>query len=129
MHRGDEHEVGDRKCRSESADARVWDARDALRIAAKLADVAALACVDCGTVVEQLVQNAQLDAQLWQRVKGSPRWEADHELALEDGGEHVLANLRVRCCPCHRTKTGLENAARARRRRDDKTMQLTIGEQ
>lgn len=129
MHRGDKHEVGDRKCRSESSDARVWDARDALRIAVKLADRTELACADCGTVVEERVHDAQLNTKLWRRADGAPRWEADHELALEDGGEHVLANLRVRCCPCHRTKTGRENAARARRRREKQTMQLTIGDQ
>lgn len=44
-------------------------------------------------------------------------WEADHEVALEDGGEHTLANLRRRCVPCHRAKTAAENSARAAARR------------
>jgi hypothetical protein len=46
-------------------------------------------------------------------------WQADHVVALEDGGEHSLANAQTLCKGCHVQKTGAENAARARRRRGD----------
>jgi 5-methylcytosine-specific restriction endonuclease McrA len=52
-------------------------------------------CVDCGEV--------------------HAKWDADHALALEDGGEHSLANLVTRCRVDHRSKTAQENRARARR--------------
>lgn len=45
------------------------------------------------------------------------RWEADHELALEDGGAHSIENLCCRCFRCHRDKTARENAARRVARR------------
>jgi 5-methylcytosine-specific restriction endonuclease McrA len=121
MHRGDEHEIGDRNCRHESAEGRVWNARDALRIVARRAGRTALACVDCGEVVEELrdgrwhaLQTAVVEGQTVRtRV---PHWEADHEVALEDGGEHTIENLRCRCVPCHRAKTAREAGARADRR-------------
>lgn len=123
MHQGDEHEVGDRNCRHESAGARVWNARDALRSAARRSGRAALACADCGEVVEQLVngrwvglQTATIDGRTVRtRV---PPWEADHEIPLEDDGEHTLENLRCRCVPCHQAKTAEEARARAARRFD-----------
>jgi len=122
MHQGDEHEVGDRNCRHESAGARVWNARDALRSAARHAGQTALACADCGEVVEQLgddgrwrgLQTATVDGRtVSTRV---PHWEADHEQALEDGGEHTMENLRCRCVPCHQAKTAREARERAARR-------------
>lgn len=41
------------------------------------------------------------------------RWEADHVVALRDGGANVVENLRVLCVRCHRAKTRA-----ARRKRD-----------
>lgn len=52
-------------------------------------------CVDCGQVHAE--------------------WDADHALALEDGGEHSLSNVVTRCRVDHREKTAQENRARARR--------------
>jgi hypothetical protein len=45
------------------------------------------------------------------RAMGAP-WEADHEIELEDGGEHSVENLRCRCVPCHKRKTAASIAAR-----------------
>lgn len=35
---------------------------------------------------------------------GSP-WEAHHHLALSDGGDNSVSNLRCLCLPCHRRIT------------------------
>lgn len=110
MHYGDAHEVGDRKCRSEANRSCAWSGRDAIKQHAQHLDVATLACVDCGTVVDEF------RGGYWHGIPGQP-WEADHELALEDGGRHEMENLRCRCVPCHRSKTAREATARAVRRR------------
>jgi hypothetical protein len=80
-----------RDCRGESWRSRTWDARVAL---VRRGDAC---CVDCGS------------------DRGD--WEADHEIPLEDGGEHSLDNLVRRCVDCHRKKTARENSERAARRR------------
>lgn len=93
-------ERGEPDCKREWDASRVWDARSAVEWLAEQAGEA-LRCVDCGAACGER----------------GVSWEADHEVALEDGGEHVLGNLRCRCCPCHRRKTSRENAARAALRR------------
>jgi hypothetical protein len=56
-------------------------------------------------------------------------WDADHVVALEDGGEHLLANAQTLCKPCHAAKTGRENSARAARRRGDlPDRQIALGD-
>lgn len=40
-----------------------------------------------------------------------PYWEADHQLALDEGGCDELENVVTRCRPCHRGKTS-EQATR-----------------
>ena len=78
-----------RDCDVQAANSRVWSAREAVQ---RRGDEA---CVDCD----------------------SPGpWEAEHDLALEDGGEHTMANLVRRCEPCHAAKTAREATARAARR-------------
>lgn len=106
---------------------RTYQPRTAVRFrAGKLGDV--LACVDCGLVVEERRnghwvelwrEHATYDEKSWRWVvdPAHPGWEADHEVPLEDGGEHSLENLRCRCVPCHRAKTARESAARAEIRR------------
>lgn len=89
-HRGDEHEAGERDCHHEWLRSYTNDAWRAIELRGDEA------CADCGSTS-------------W--------WEADHEVALEDGGEHTLANLVRRCEPCHRAKTAREARARAARRR------------
>jgi 5-methylcytosine-specific restriction endonuclease McrA len=96
-HRG---ENGDPDCLREWNRSRVWNGRDLIHVRGDPC------CVDCGTE--------------------DPRWEADHEVALEDGGEHVQENIVRRCVPCHRAKTARENAARARRRRDEGSGQMAL---
>ena len=49
-------------------------------------------CVDCGRV--------------------SMSNEIDHDVPLEQGGSNELANLRVRCIPCHSKKSVAEHRAR-----------------
>lgn len=102
-------EHGERDCRAEVDASYTFDARIAIRRVARLAGDTELRCVDCDALCEHLTDEFN--------GEGCVMWEADHELALEDGGEHALENLRARCCPCHRSKTGRENAARAAARR------------
>ena len=52
-------------------------------------------CVDCGHI--------------------SLRNQVDHDTPLEQGGSHEMANLKVRCVPCHEAKTTSEAKARAGR--------------
>lgn len=114
-HRGDEHEAGDRNCHREHEVSYVWDPRRAVRIR-EFRERGAIACVDCGTVCEKAPKR-----ESWREVGAAgqvlERWDADHEIPLVDGGEHVLENLRSRCVPCHREKTAREAAERSRRRR------------
>jgi len=84
---------------------RTWDARAAIRWRDR-AEHGCVRCVDCNVVCEPEDEDAS----------GVP-WDADHELALEDGGEHVLENLRARCVQCHSRKTARENRARTALRR------------
>ncbi len=94
---------------------RTMDSRVALQREAEALGRTVLRCADCGRECSRqrpLRQSGQ--AGWWW---DSRPWEADHELALEDGGEHRLENLAVRCAPCHRAKTAEENRARAAERR------------
>lgn len=75
-----------RDCVGDSNRSRVWSARDAV------AHRGDKVCALCGS-------------DSWD-------WEADHIVALEDGGEHSLENLRRLCRACHRSKTARENAER-----------------
>jgi hypothetical protein len=79
-------------CDMQAARSRAWSARDAV---AARGDTA---CAICGSE--------------------DPNWDADHEIALEDGGEHTMENLRRLCSRCHKAKTKRENAERAARRRE-----------
>jgi hypothetical protein len=98
-HRGDEFEKGDQDCQHKWWRSRTNDARTALQYRGDPC------CVDCGS---------------------EAMWEADHEIALEDGGDHTLENLKRRCLECHRKKTGRENTARARARREDRSGQESL---
>jgi hypothetical protein len=146
IHRGDEHEAGDRDCRGEYLGSSTWDARYAVRWAARARGEVHLACVDCGVVVEEMTDAGRRQTErhagniiYWRGLQtavvyppdprvppggravtvatGVPGWEAEHEVPIIDGGEHVLANLRCRCVPCHRAKTTREAVERAARRR------------
>lgn len=104
---------------------RAWSARDAVRWR-DLREHGEVWCADCGVVCETKATGLRPEVS----------WEADHEVALEDGGLHDLANLRARCGSCHRWKTGRENRARAMARREvagvgrgyDAQIQLAIEE-
>lgn len=97
---------GEPECLAAWNASRVWSARGAVVWRARQETGGVLRCADCDAVC--------MDEDGFEPVP----WDADHELALEDGGEHVLANLVCRCQPCHRVKTARENAARARARRE-----------
>jgi HNH endonuclease len=90
-HRGDEHEVGDKDCKSE----RDWSVAMEPRSLIQLREDPC--CVDCGS-------------------EGG-NWDADHDKPLWDGGEHSATNLVRRCGDCHKKKTAREAAERASRRR------------
>jgi 5-methylcytosine-specific restriction endonuclease McrA len=86
---------------------RTYDARVAVRRRDRAVH-GCVRCVDCNTVCEGPDPNGGRDAV---------PWEADHEVALEDGGSHGLDNLVCRCVSCHQAKTARENSVRAARRR------------
>lgn len=89
---------------------RAFTARDAVRWR-DLREHGEIRCAGCGVVCESKVPDSA-------GLHCAVGWEADHELALEDGGEHTLENLRARCDTCHRRKTGEENRVRAAARRE-----------
>jgi hypothetical protein len=103
-----------RDCRRNFDRSTTWKARDAVRHREFIAH-GLLACVDCGQVCEEPDPERYARGSLF--IHGEHRvlvrWHADHELALEDGGLHVLDNLRCRCVPCHQAKTAEENRMRA----------------
>lgn len=49
--------------------------------------------------------------------RARPLWEADHELALDEGGKDELENIVTRCVPCHKGKTKEQAARKARIRK------------
>jgi 5-methylcytosine-specific restriction protein A len=85
-------ERGEPDCLGAWNASRVWGGREAIQ---RRGDPE---CVDCGSTH-------------WD-------WDADHEVPLEDGGEHSLENLVRRCRSCHAKKTARENRERAARRRE-----------
>jgi hypothetical protein len=107
-----------RDCVANIRNSTTWEARVAVRHR-DFAEHGRVFCADCGAVCEE----PRADwAEHPLRVHGTAghvvlvEWEADHQHALEDGGEHTLENLRARCCACHRRKSARESAARAVRR-------------
>lgn len=94
-HRGDRHElafdvggrVKKRNCRRLHNLSVIYGARDLIKFRGDPC------CADCG------------------RVDGL--WDADHRVALIDGGPHCPTNIERRCKDCHRTKTREEARARA----------------
>lgn len=42
------------------------------------------------------------------------KWDLDHKIALEDGGENRESNLQPLCKACHQPKTAAENSQRAK---------------
>lgn len=105
-----------RPCRDHADRAETWKPRVAVRYR-DFRDIGRLVCVDCGEVCEEpepVRYNAcRMNVHSEHRVL--KEWEADHDLALEDGGPHTIENLFCRCKPCHRAKTARENAARRAR--------------
>ena len=114
-HRGDEYEVGDRNCRSEWWLSRTSEARVAVA-RRDLLKHGRVFCAECGLVCVELVEGAHSRLGRDARERPDSAWEADHRIALEDGGTHTLENLQCLCVPCHRTKTARENRERAERR-------------
>lgn len=96
-----------RDCVKAWNNSRTWDPRVAIRHRDR-AEHGCVRCADCDVVCEPEDDNDH----------GVP-WDADHEIPLEDSGEHALENLCTRCVQCHSRKTARENTARgaARRRR------------
>jgi 5-methylcytosine-specific restriction endonuclease McrA len=111
IHYGDGFEVSALRCRAAYLRSFTWDARRAVRWRERAAH-GVVACVDCGTVCEGVNEMSG---------EGAVSWEADHDVPLEDGGAHELANLRCRCVPCHAAKTAREARERAARRRASRT--------
>lgn len=96
-----------RDCKTPFLESRVWKPRVALIRAARWAGKTELRCADCGFVVAKIHPRGATE---WSGVRP---WQADHEIPIVDGGPHTLANLWVRCVPCHSAKTAREARARA----------------
>lgn len=115
-HRGDRSEVGDTDCLDKYLAHSRHDPRSALLAANPDTD---LFCADCGVLC---VRADRMNGE------GCAPWDADHEVPLWKDGEHTLANLRMRCVPCHKDKTKREAAERAAIRRGDMPVdQLALG--
>lgn len=123
-HRGDEFEVGDFNCGAAYSRARTYEPRVAV-FHREVEAHGVLACVDCGVVCAEPNPDSRFPTMNLAMAIEVTRWEADHDVPLEDGGPHTLDNLRCRCCPCHRAKTAAENRARAAKRRVDKAQPRT----
>lgn len=104
-HRGDEHEVGDRNCRREHDRTFAANPRELIMHRGDPC------CVDCGEA-EVWVDPGDGTEGWWKEGE----WEADHVIAVEDGGPHTPVNIARRCVRCHREKTNRENAARRAKR-------------
>lgn len=109
-------ERDERDCRKEADGEYCFSARTALKWDARNRGETELRCVDCGGVCwcaksESPNDDAEYNGREWME------WQADHEIPLEDGGEHVIENLRCRCTPCHGAKTAREAGRRASARR------------
>ena len=55
----------------------------------------------------------------WPKLSAHPRslWEAEHRIALADGGSFDLNNVDTCCLMCHTAKSSREATARAKRKR------------
>lgn len=53
-------------------------------------------------------------------------WEADHIVEVVNGGESSLANTQTLCVPCHKAKTKVLAATRARNRKDRRRSLLEV---
>jgi 5-methylcytosine-specific restriction endonuclease McrA len=71
-------------------------------------------CVDCEDLCETgfvWVPKKRVGFATRRRKVWKP-WNADHEVEIQDGGEHTLDNLRPRCTCCHDAKTRREHKRR-----------------
>jgi 5-methylcytosine-specific restriction endonuclease McrA len=113
-HKGDEIEAGDTEdCDRAFRQSMVWTGQNALRWQAwreSPDNRYELHCVDCSELCEVgrvWVPRKRIGFATRQRQVFKP-WNADHVVELQDDGAHSLENLRVRCTPCHKTKTKRE---------------------
>ncbi|GAC1311512.1 MAG: hypothetical protein NVSMB19_25970 [Vulcanimicrobiaceae bacterium] len=131
---GCEAEIGPRRrvwCADRCADA-YWDAATWRGLRAHVAKRDRGICALCGTDCRALRRTyAALPrskraafAEAWNvpsRRRRKTWWDADHTLALAEGGTNELGNLRTLCLPCHRLQTKALSArlANVRRARAD----------
>ena len=76
----------------------------------------AVYCIDCGDLCETgfvYVPKKRIGFTTRNRTVYK-KWEADHEIEIQDGGAHTLENLKPRCACCHDAKTRREAARRIR---------------
>lgn len=106
-------ERGERDCRKEADGSYCFSARTALKWEARNRGETELHCADCGALCWRAKADSPNDEYNGREFE---EWQADHDIPIEDGGEHVIENLRPRCTPCHKAKTAREAADRAQAR-------------
>ena len=81
-------------------------------------------CSECGTDTKDIAKralcildiekrkeflkenNISTKRKVWKRKNGGGLWDADHIIAVKDGGGQCgLDNIRTLCIPCHKKKT------------------------
>jgi 5-methylcytosine-specific restriction endonuclease McrA len=83
-------------------------------------------CADCGTVDRTIWRQMgtwsgeQWGESPWEnwrytQVHPTSNLEVEHLVALSDGGDNSLGNLRLLCVACHKRKTSAERSSRLKR--------------
>lgn len=97
-------------------------------------------CVECGMDTEAMrkrlskseAPRSTVDALMRQHgfhnATSSKLWQADHIVALWDGGEDMLENLQTLCQACHLVKSTGDTQDRAKRKRFEPTSSKRCGD-
>lgn len=76
-------------------------------------------------VAPMFAPHARLGRSWRMRPSQGSFWQADHVIAVADGGGSCgLSNIRTLCVPCHGTVTASQSQARAAARRDEEKVEI-----